>query len=115
MAVTALAPAASAVSAPRLAARKAVSGVSVARVARPAVCRVNRRVMASAEQKQVAPAAVTAAVASLLASPLAAQAGTTPSLQNLLYSVVAGGAVLGAIALAITAVSNFDPLSRSGR
>lgn len=32
--------------------------------------------------------------------------------RNFIYSLVAGGAVLGAIALAITAVSNFDPVKR---
>lgn len=42
--------------------------------------------------------------------------GVPPSLfsvhRNFIYSLVAGGAVLGAIALAITAVSNFDPVKR---
>jgi hypothetical protein len=32
--------------------------------------------------------------------------------RNFIYSLVAGGAVLGGIALAITAVSNFDPVRR---
>jgi hypothetical protein len=47
-----------------------------------------------------------------MSSPLAAQAAVTPSLRNLIYSLVAGGAVLGAIAIAVTAVSSFDPVKR---
>ena len=47
-----------------------------------------------------------------MASPLVAQAGVTPTLKNLVSSVIAGSVVLGAIAIAITAVSNFDPVRR---
>jgi hypothetical protein len=57
-------------------------------------------------------AGVAAGAAAMLASPLAAQAAVTPSLSNLLNSLVAGGAVLALIATAISAVSNFDPVSR---
>jgi hypothetical protein len=49
----------------------------------------------------------------MAANPLVAEAAAvTPSLKNFLYSLVAGGAVLAAIAGAITAVSNFDPVKR---
>ena len=50
-------------------------------------------------------AGVTAAAVAVLAHPLAAEAAATPSLNNLIGSVVAGGVVLAAIAGAITAVS----------
>lgn len=58
------------------------------------------------------PAAVTTAVAAALASPLAAHAEVTPSLKNLLNSVIAGGVVVAAIVVAVTAVSGFDPVTR---
>lgn len=57
-------------------------------------------------------ASVTAATAAMLASPLAAQAEVTPSLKNLLYSVVAGGIIAFGILGAIALVANFDPVSR---
>ena len=68
----------------------------------------------SAQRKQelALPAAVTAAVGAVMANPLVAEAAVTPSLKNLINSVVAGSVVLGAIALAITAVSNFDRVVR---
>lgn len=69
--------------------------------------------MFSAEKRQVAlSAAVTAGVAALMANPLVAEAAVTPSLKNLLNSVIAGGIVLAAIAGAVTAVSAFDPVAR---
>lgn len=79
-------------------------------VARPAVRMV---VKASAQKQQAAvSAAVVSAVATAMASPLAAEAAVTPSLRNFLYSLVAGGVVLAGIAVAVTAVSNFDPVKR---
>lgn len=66
--------------------------------------------------EQRAVAAVTAGVVSgvgaMMANPLVAEAAVTPSLKNFLYSLVAGGFVLAAIAGAITAVSTFDPVKR---
>lgn len=47
-----------------------------------------------------------------MANPLVAEAAVTPSLKNLLNSVIAGGVVLGAIAGAVSAVSAFDPVNR---
>ncbi|KAI8465761.1 MAG: chloroplast photosystem II subunit X [Monoraphidium minutum] len=83
---------------------------------RCAVARPRLTVRASAQKQERAAAAVTAGVvagvASMMAQPLAAEAAVTPSLQNFLYSLVAGGVVLGGIAVAITAVSNFDPVKR---
>lgn len=57
-------------------------------------------------------AGVTVGVGAMMAHPLVAEAAVTPSLKNLLNSVVAGGLVLGAIALAISTVSSFDPVNR---
>lgn len=57
-------------------------------------------------------AGVTAASAAMLTHPLAAEAAVTPSLKNLLYSVVAGGTVLVAIFGAVSLVAQFDPVSR---
>lgn len=37
----------------------------------------------------------------------------TPSLKNLLNSIVAGGVVLALIATAVAAVANFDPVERN--
>lgn len=42
----------------------------------------------------------------------AAQPGVSPSLKNLLLSVVAGGTVLTAIGVAVAGVSTFDPVKR---
>ena len=52
------------------------------------------------------------AVATMMANPLVAEAAVTPSLKNLLNSVIAGGVVLVAIAGAVSAVSNFDSIER---
>ncbi|KXZ43517.1 hypothetical protein GPECTOR_88g460 [Gonium pectorale] len=99
----------------------ASSKVSVARptatrrvaVARPAARLVVR---ASAEPAQINKkalvAGLSAASAATLAIPQVAEAVVTPSLRNFLYSLVAGGVVLGAIAIAITAVSKFDNVKR---
>jgi hypothetical protein len=57
-------------------------------------------------------AGVTVAAGTMLAHPLAAEAAVTPSLKNLLNSVVAGGFVLTAIFGAISLVAQFDPVSR---
>ena len=61
------------------------------------------------------PVAVTTGIVATLANPLVAEAGVTPSLKNLLYSVVAGGTIAVLIASAVTGVSNFDPTKRGGR
>ncbi|KAL6748089.1 hypothetical protein V8C86DRAFT_2887048 [Haematococcus lacustris] len=73
------------------------------------------RASASKQMQRMAaqlPAAVMVAAAAALTSPLMAEAAVTPSLRNFLYSLLAGGSVLGGIAFAITAVSNFDPVNR---
>lgn len=69
----------------------------------------------SEERKQVIelPAALTVAIGTAMASPLAAQAGVTPSLKNLINSVIAGGIVLGLIFGAVTLVAGFDPVKRN--
>jgi hypothetical protein len=57
-------------------------------------------------------AALIASVGAALSSPLAAEAAVTPSLNNFLLSLVAGGTVLVVIAGGITLISNFDPVNR---
>ena len=58
-------------------------------------------------------AAVTAGAGAALASPLYAEASQlSPSLKNLIGSVVAGATVLGALFGAVYLVSNFDPVTR---
>ncbi|KAL3532676.1 hypothetical protein ACH5RR_006197 [Cinchona calisaya] len=43
----------------------------------------------------------------------AADSGISPSLQNFLLSILAGGTVLALLGGAVIAVSNFDPVKRS--
>ena len=57
-------------------------------------------------------AAVTVTAATALTHPLAAEAAVTPSLKNLLQSVVAGGVVLGGLLGAVSLVAQFDPVNR---
>lgn len=66
----------------------------------------------SASRKEAVTAAVVVGLGGAMANPLVAQAGVTPTLKNLVSSVVAGGVVLALIAAAITAVANFDPVRR---
>merc|ERR1711976_705838 len=56
---------------------------------------------------------ISTSLVSVLATPFVAQAGVTPSLKNLINSVVAGGVVLAVIAAAVVTVSNFDPVDRA--
>lgn len=103
----------SAVAAKPVVARKAFSGAPVAKVSSSrVVCRVSRKTVASSDKHTQIAAGVTTAVGAMLANPLYAEAAVTPSLKNLLNSVVAGGVVLGLIFGAVTAVSSFDPLDR---
>lgn len=66
----------------------------------------------SATKQEKLAAAVTVSVGAMMAHPLMAEAAITPSVKNLLLSVVSGGLVLGVIALGITAIASFDPISR---
>ncbi|KAK9706256.1 hypothetical protein RND81_07G113800 [Saponaria officinalis] len=62
--------------------------------------------------KLEAPAAAGLTVAMMV--PQAAEAAElVPSLNNFLFSILAGGAVLTAIFGAVIAVSNFDPVKRA--
>ncbi|CAK0784742.1 hypothetical protein CVIRNUC_007946 [Coccomyxa viridis] len=118
MAVAAIAPSAAQVAGARqsVVARKSFSGVAVLpKATRPSLCRINRNINASAEKREqtlAMPAALTVAAGAALSSPLAAQAAVTPSLKNLINSVIAGGVVLVLIVAAVTAVSGFDPVAR---
>ena len=70
----------------------------------------------SSQQRQYQlPVAVTTGLAAAMANPLMAEAGVTPSLKNLLYSVVAGGTIAVLIVTAVTGVSNFDPTKRGSK
>jgi len=67
----------------------------------------------SAERKQIAlPAGVSAGLVAMLSHPLVAEAGVTPSLKNLLNSLIAGGVVLALIVAAVSGVAAFDPVAR---
>jgi len=110
----ALAVSARAVAAPRTVGARKVAAAP-AGVSRPLARKMTVQASAQKEQAPVAEklmAGATAAAVAVMASPLPAMAEVTPSLRNFLYSLIAGGTVLGAIALAVTAVSNFDPVKR---
>jgi hypothetical protein len=57
--------------------------------------------------------ALTVAAALLPEVASAAQPGMSPSLTNLLYSILAGGVVLAGLGAAVVGVSLFDPVKRS--
>ncbi|KAK9073682.1 hypothetical protein SSX86_006276 [Deinandra increscens subsp. villosa] len=74
-----------------------------------------RLVVVKSSMKENAVTALTAAVltASMVVPEVAqAASGVTPSLNNFLLSIGAGGVVLGGILGAIIGVSNFDPVKR---
>eukprot|EP01025_Chloroclados_australasicus_P044539 TRINITY_DN4836_c0_g1_i1.p2 TRINITY_DN4836_c0_g1~~TRINITY_DN4836_c0_g1_i1.p2 ORF type:complete len:120 (+),score=5.36 TRINITY_DN4836_c0_g1_i1:133-492(+) len=58
------------------------------------------------------PSGVFTGVAIMLCTPTLAQATVTPSLQNLLYSVLAGAIIAGIIGGGVVFVSTFDPVNR---
>ena len=67
----------------------------------------------SAERKELAvPAAVSAGLIAMMANPLYAEAAVSPSLKNLLGSLIAGGVVLTGIVVAVSGVASFDPVNR---
>ena len=71
----------------------------------------------SAERKQqvALPVAVSAGLISMMASPLYAEAAVSPSLKNLLFSLIAGGVVLVGIVTAVSGVASFDPVARKDK
>ena len=76
----------------------------------PADCRLSSACSQQRDQQQqqlALPAGLVAGAGAMLAHPLVAEAGVTPSLKNLLFSVVAGGFVLSAIAIAVTGGNPF--------
>ncbi|KAF5812470.1 putative photosystem II PsbX [Helianthus annuus] len=81
----------------------------------PAAASKQRLVVVKSSMKENAVTALTAAVltASMVVPEVAqAASGVTPSLNNFLLSIGAGGIVLGGILGAIIGVSNFDPVKR---
>ncbi|XP_060213637.1 uncharacterized protein LOC132640860 [Lycium barbarum] len=72
------------------------------------------QVKASLKEKALTGLTATALTASMVI-PDAAEAaeGVSPSLNNFLLSITAGGVVLAAILGAIIGVSNFDPVKRT--
>eukprot|EP00239_Pterosperma_sp_CCMP1384_P000791 CAMPEP_0197851852 /NCGR_PEP_ID=MMETSP1438-20131217/19031_1 /TAXON_ID=1461541 /ORGANISM="Pterosperma sp., Strain CCMP1384" /LENGTH=114 /DNA_ID=CAMNT_0043465611 /DNA_START=97 /DNA_END=441 /DNA_ORIENTATION=+ len=101
---------------PAVSARKSMRATPVAsRTVAPKVAMTKKVVCKSEQTVEVkkVQAAVSAAAVAIAASPEIAQAADlTPSLNALLGSVVAGGIVLGGIAGAVIAVSNFDQVNR---
>ncbi|KAK7303991.1 hypothetical protein RJT34_14957 [Clitoria ternatea] len=79
-----------------------------------AVSKPNGRfqVRASMKEKVVTGLTAAALTASMMV-PDVAQAAMTPSLNNFLLSIAAGGVVLAVIVGAVIGVSNFDPVKRS--
>ncbi|KAK8581833.1 hypothetical protein V6N13_144832 [Hibiscus sabdariffa] len=73
--------------------------------------RLQVKAASSLKDKAVTAAAITAS----MVIPEVAQAadGITPSLNNFLLSIAAGGVVLAAIIGAVIGVSNFDPVKRT--
>lgn len=57
-------------------------------------------------------AAVVATTGAIVAHPLAAEAAVTPSLKNLLQSVLAGGTILVLLFGAVSVVAQFDTIAR---
>lgn len=73
------------------------------------------QVRASLKEKAVVGLTAAAMAASMVVPEVAEAAGSgiTPSLNNFLLSIGAGGVVLVAILGAVIGVSNFDPVKRS--
>merc|ERR1711904_28490 len=63
-------------------------------------------------QEKVQAAFLVSAAGALVNTPAAEAATISPSLNNLLNSVVAGGVILGVIATALAAISRFDKTER---
>ena len=78
-------------------------------------CNGRLQVKASLKEKVVTGLTAGALTVSMVIPEVAEAAGpgVSPSLNNFLLSIVAGGVVLAAIAGAVVGVSNFDPVRRS--
>merc|ERR1719198_1436665 len=96
-------------------ARKTFAGAKVAqkKAAVKAVVKTQAVCKSDNKERLVSAATVAAVVAASAVAPPEAMAEVTPSLKNLLGSVVAGGVVLGGIAVAVVGVSSFDKVNRS--
>ncbi|KAL3830023.1 hypothetical protein ACJIZ3_018825 [Penstemon smallii] len=71
-------------------------------------------VQASLKEKAITGLAAAALTASMIVPDVAeAASGVSPSLNNFLYSIAAGGVVATVIVGAVIGVSNFDPVKRS--
>ncbi|KAB5514187.1 hypothetical protein DKX38_028093 [Salix brachista] len=78
-------------------------------------CNGRLQVKASLKEKVVTGLTAGALTASMVIPEVAEAAGpgVSPSLNNFLFSIVAGGVVLVAIAGAVAGVANFDPVKRT--
>ncbi|XWS17599.1 hypothetical protein CRYUN_Cryun33cG0080800 [Craigia yunnanensis] len=77
--------------------------------------RARLQVQASFKEKAVTELTAAALTASMILPAVAeaAESGVSPSLNNFLLSIVAGGLVLFAIVGAVIGVANFDPVKRT--
>merc|ERR1711988_1865251 len=98
-----------------LPARKSTAGRAVAQKKAVAKSVVKTAVVCQKETKaaKAVSAGVSAGALFMATYPELALAEVTPSLKNLLLSVLAGGGVLGAIAVAVIGMSQFDKIRRS--
>ncbi|XP_052200033.1 uncharacterized protein LOC127806654 [Diospyros lotus] len=89
--------------------------VRPSRVAAPSKNTGRFEVKASLEEKAVTGLAAAALTASMVIPEVAEAAGPgmSPSLNNFLLSIAAGGVVLAVIVGAVIGVANFDPVKRS--
>jgi hypothetical protein len=87
--------------------------VSLRLLSFPFYLRLTSSYLLYSQDKKMATLAVTAASVAMALEPLAAQAASTDSLNNMLYSFVAGGVVLAGLLGAVYGVSAFDKVNRS--
>jgi len=97
----------------RVQARKNINGAKVAQKSTVKAVVRSTKVVCKTQDKKMATLAVTAASVAMSLEPLAAQAASTDSLNNMLYSFIAGGVVLAGLLGAVYGVSAFDKVNRS--
>ncbi|KAM7507435.1 hypothetical protein LguiA_017888 [Lonicera macranthoides] len=93
--------------------RKQKKDLSVMNLINSRSARRRLQVQASLKEKAITAAALMASFALIPEAAVAADSGLSPSLKNFLLSIVAGGFVALALAGAVIAVANFDPVKRT--